>query len=686
MLSSALCLVATLLLVLSSLVEPVLSSSDAALKSSQCRLFVDSNFATLDNGLFSSTFVLSTGEQTSWRAPHVAPNVDFLAPNGQAQWNADTGAPDWLPNNMRFEVRVNRSDLVHIAFTEPAAGVDGHPNYPYFNWSMHYVMVADLAGLYTWSLLERNSTAYPEGESWDIVEYRYVARLNHGTAEAAYTDNPFDHVRISDWRNTDRLQPNFQQQLDGRSGTVVGEPKEVEYCELNDGTRRFIHKYDTCLSSLEHKVFGWYNQSSHVGLWLLTPDYSYKNGAWLNQELTAYGPTTGTSSLFAIIQYTNGEHYGSGEQPISLSAPSSYRKIHGPFLMYANCASDNDALWQNALAQHEAEVAKWPYDFVDEAEYVAAVRTVVTGRVWMPLSEVGPDQPQDMSGILVVLTQPEATDGPVSLQSRGYWYYNYTNATGHFTIRHVLPDEYEIHITRNGTFGNHTHSQLFNTSGMGGGVLDVGLIRWWPTRYGPTMWEIGRPDYDTREFFHGQYANNWAMYALYPLYYSHGTHYHVDMNQSRQQQIEQWATQWHYEHVPVAATPSYPPHNDNMTDTTWHVYFNTTVDPTQLASVSLRIGFAGIVQCGLLVTLNGQRVATWLDLQRHSDGSVYRDQSFGQYVAREENVTAGVLVERGAENVLELKSACVGSLFNDGLQYDYLRMEAIYADASSAVA
>ena len=95
-------------------------------------------------------------------------------------------------------------------------------------------------------------------------------------------------------------------------------------------------------------MFGWYHSKSALGIWLITPDFSYKvrmrshmpvfvtslqprshpppclpcvqNGNWMNQELTAYGPTTGTGSLFAIIQYVAGEHYGSGEQDVPLDS------------------------------------------------------------------------------------------------------------------------------------------------------------------------------------------------------------------------------------------------------------------------------------------------------------------------------------------------------------------------------
>ena len=288
--------------------------------------YTDATYAYLSNGLFTLQMILSTGLHKSWKAPQLAGDVDFLATNGQAQWDTNTGSLDYYPANMNFNVLVNTSELVHVSLTEPTPNAtNGHPNFPYFVWEFHYVMVANVTGYYTWAVVTRDEVVYPGVPDYDIVDFRYVIRMNHGTAAANYSDAPFDRVRISDWRQTDRLQPTYLGSMEGLSRPLPGAPKEVELCPMPDGTTQLIHKYDTCLSSIDRKVFGWYNSSSSLGIWAIIPDYSYVNGNWYNQEISAYGPTNLTSALFAILQSTEGEHYGSREQPVSLQVPARPR-------------------------------------------------------------------------------------------------------------------------------------------------------------------------------------------------------------------------------------------------------------------------------------------------------------------------------------------------------------------------
>ena len=623
---------------------------------------------TLTNGLFSTTFDVATGTEVSWKAPHLS-DIDLLAEGGHASWNN----MDYEPSGMEHSVLVNTSQLVHVRFSEPANATRGHPNVPYFEWEFHYVVVQGLTGMYTWSVFQRNSTVVPRAHAgYTIVEYRYVVRLSVGTEQRNYTDQPFDRVRISDALNTDRRQPNYYQALHGQSG-LPGMPKEVELVTYDDGTQEFVCKYDLILGSLEHQVFGWYHSKTALGIWLITPDFSYKNGNWMNQELTAYGPTTGTGSLFCIIQYVAGEHYGSGEQPVPLDS-TGWKKTYGPFLIYANKGSDGQATWDDAMAQYRKEVDLWPYTFVQDPQYAESNRGSVTGSLLLPKSEIGPEAP-GLAGTLVVLSQPEATDGELQSQSARYWYFNYTDAQGHFEIHHVLPDTYELHVWKNGTLGNYTHPQLLHVT-KGGDQVDAGSITWTPMRYGPTVWELGRPDHDSQEFRNGYLARYWDLYDRYSASFPNGVHYRMDMSLPREAQIQQWAREWNFEHVPVSS-------GSGMRDTTWTLSFNSTQQTQQAQQVALRIGFAGVVRCGVEVGLNGATIASWMDLKTWADNSVYRDGSRGQYTQKEVNVSTSTLAPLGAANNLTFTTACPTEM--DGVMYDYIRMEAIGSAAALAV-
>ena len=98
---------------------------------------------------------------------------------------------------------------------------------------------------------------------------------------------------------------------------------------------------------------------------------------------------------------------------------------------------------------------------------------------------------------------------------------------------------YELHAWKNGTLGNYTHPTLQRVTAFQ--VTDVGDLHWQPIRYGPTLWEIGRPDHDSREFHGGYQSRWWDTYDRYTREFPNGTHYRVRAQQSRAEQIRQWA-------------------------------------------------------------------------------------------------------------------------------------------------
>lgn len=270
---------------------------------------------------------------------------------------------------------------------------------------------------------------------------------------------------------------------------------------------------------------------------------------------------------------------------------------------------------------------------------------------------------------MVVLSLSIATNGPLRQQSNGYWYANYTDRAGRFVIQHVIAGEYEIHVFKNGTFGNYTHPKLVTAKGKA--QIDVGRIEWTPVRYGVTLWSIGRPDLDSREFGQGYLAQTWGMWARFFRYFPKGVNYHVNMNQTHQQQQEQWQKEWYFEQVPVSDDPSKV--NAKWSDVTWNVTFDSPVSLSEFKQMSLRVGLAGVVRCGLSVYMNGQHVVDWLDLREWNDMSVYRDQSYGQYNMKEVNMSTSLLSEN--TNIMNLVTSCVQPMYGNGIQYDYLRLE-----------
>ena len=95
-----------------------------------------------------------------------------------------------------------------------------------------------------------------------------------------------------------------------------------------------------------------------------------------------------------------------------------------------------------------------------------------------------------------------------------------------------------------------------------------------------------------------------------------------------------------------------------MRDAEWFVYFETTAEMTAAMEVGLRVAFAGVVRCGLLLQLNGRQIAAWEDLKAWADNSVYRDGSRGQYTQKEVNVSVALLAKEGGNNTLSFTTQC----------------------------
>ncbi len=68
-----------------------------------------------------------------------------------------------------------------------------------------------------------------------------------------------------------------------------------------------------------------------------------------------------------LLEYWRGTHYGGSHLP--LAAGEDWRKIVGPIFIYLNSGGDPNSLYRDALAQAGRESAKWPYDWVRNADF-----------------------------------------------------------------------------------------------------------------------------------------------------------------------------------------------------------------------------------------------------------------------------------------------------------------------------
>jgi rhamnogalacturonan endolyase len=90
--------------------------------------------------------------------------------------------------------------------------------------------------------------------------------------------------------------------------------------------------------------------------------------------------------IVILDQMFFGTHYIGRDMVLNIKDGEYWKKVLGPVFIYLNTSPDKGdelrALWDDAKAQAQAEVAKWPYSFPESKDYAkGAERGSVTGRL-----------------------------------------------------------------------------------------------------------------------------------------------------------------------------------------------------------------------------------------------------------------------------------------------------------------
>jgi rhamnogalacturonan endolyase len=494
-----------------------------------------------------------------------------------------------------------------------------------------------VSGVYIWG-----GVSHPADSADDTLhQYRWIARLNPGDDGA---ERVVDSVAISSIPPITRLLPTVAEAQAGKQLS----PNEAEMVMLSNGTQTAEHKYDYSLDSNQHQIHGLYHSKTGLGVWTLSPYYDYHNGAFDAQDLTSYGPTVYTGLNLAHIQMLNGGHYGEGDELVQ----GAWSKLYGPWLWYFNRGNSSVSALEDAWAQFHKEERKWPYAFVSDPDYHA--RGTLSGTV-VVTDTPDPRAPVPTAvGATVFLTNPVAEHGPYTSQCNGYTYWNTTDAAGRFFFYVVRAGTYELHVSVPGVLSEKSGTLVKVTAGSD---TQAGTVTFTVPRNGTTVWEIGYADRTAKEFKHGDAYRFWGLYDLFPTEFPNSVHYYI--NSTWRQNPSQWRSQWNYAQVPA-----------NGTVTNWSIYFDVAspvTGPTHPAFV--RIAFAGVSGCPLVLTLNGAVSVTMA--VTGNDGAMARDGIHGIYQVRTAMLDSSSLKER--DNVLVLTARCTTRF--SGLMYDALRFE-----------
>lgn len=542
-----------------------------------------------------------------------------------------------------IDPKSNGGDRAEVACQFRGTGADGA--YP-GRAEVRYAIDRHSTTLYATAIMDHGAGDAPFG----IGEGRFVIKLDAKT---------FDQLTIDSDRNWVMPTP-----MDWEKGTELNS-KEARRMNTGIHVGWAEHKYS--YSAILEKVpaYGWLGTQRRFGAWMINPSLEYIAGGPTKMELTGH-LDLGGDSLPTLLNMWHGSHYGG--TVLSLDKDEKWTKVIGPFGIHFNQGGGPDDLWKSALKQAAAERAAWPYAWVQHAAYPPqSGRGGLAGTIRVAET---PAVPANNACLWVGLTAPDYPSRDRWIQSVVGWqrdgkYYQYwvkAQADGSFNLSGVRPGSYVMHAFIDGVLGEFVKKDV---SIVAGETKAVGELRWLPERAGPTLWEIGIPDRSAAEFRNGDRYWHWGNYLKFKTDFPNGVDYTVGKSD--------WKKDWHI-CQPLDLTPDWKV----LGRSTWTLRFPLEKVPAD--GTRLRVAFCGSRKgCSVDFLLNGAGIGSTGPLPE--DGAMHRDSHRGIWYERSFSIPAARL--KPGENVLQFRLN--GSTWDDGVLYDYVRMEAVSDSSVAAV-
>jgi rhamnogalacturonan endolyase len=172
-------------------------------------------------------------------------------------------------------------------------------------------------------------------------------------------------------------------------------------------------------------------------------------------------------------------------------------------MVYLDAGDSPAQMWADAKAQAKSEIAKWPYQWMDNPEYPLD-RGDVTGSLKLYDGRI------PAANALLVLADP-SPDWQV--QTLGYIFSTRADADGNFTLAHVRPGTYTLCAMIPGVTEQYRQD---NVTVAPNGRVDLGTINFVPAYYSTKLWQIGQADWRATGFKFSDQPRQYGLNAKVP--------------------------------------------------------------------------------------------------------------------------------------------------------------------------
>ena len=587
--------------------------------------------ATLANGVITATIDTTSGTVTSY----LLNGTQMLDTSGHIYYSMDGGTSYENPGNCVYSVTKSNTDIVDISCKVTWAS---HTNRVHaFDIDCHYVLRRGDTGLYAYAILA-HPASYPDTS---VGEWRIVWKLPHTS-----TDWTFERIYVDALRN---WYWGTYSDFVNEASTGIGEIKTI-----TTGARAGLMdcKYEYAAEYQKIGCWGHASDTNKIGVWFVLGGYDYLNDGPNMTDLTV--------AESYLLQHFGRDHFGGSGT--SVAAGETWSKIFGPFLLYCNktaaTSHQGDALWADAQAQAQAEIAAWPYAWLTNSDYpVDSLRGTVTGKIILtdllkPALAAG-------TNTWVGVSQPDP-GGNWQFDSKHYQYWVHPDTAGNFSLAHLRPGTYTLSAWTVGAVNEFTLTNVVITAGTTNALGNLNWTNMHPG--GQIAWEIGIPDRSAAEFKHGTnywYPYLWTTYTNdfpNPLTYNVGT--------------SNWTNDWNY------AQPGYLTGTTNWAQWKWRINFTLTNLPTS-GSATMTFAIASMYYAAIDVYANDEssmvgEVAVNFAGGGAGGNALIREGIHAKYGVGYQSIPLSSL--RVGTNTITLIQRSVNSGF-DHVMYDYVNLE-----------